>query len=210
MKRANKEAIIFDLGGVVLNLDYTATERAFQALGIDDFSNLYSQAAQTGVFDDFETGKCSVPYFINKLLDFLPPGTSANQVVSAWNAMILHFPIENLQFLAELKKSKRIFLLSNTNAIHLQAVNRALEAATGEKSLETYFEKVYLSHEIGMRKPHADIFEWVVSQNHLDPQKTVFLDDTLQHVKGAESVGIEAYLFPQNMNLATFFEKNEL
>jgi putative hydrolase of the HAD superfamily len=206
MKLQQAEAIIFDLGGVVLNLDYAATERAFQALGIDDFSNLYSQAAQTGVFDEFETGKCSVPYFINKLLDFLPPGTSANQVVSAWNAMILHFPIENLQFLAELKKSKRIFLLSNTNAIHLQAVNRALESCTGEKSLQAYFERVYFSHEVGLRKPHKEIFDLVVKENRLNPKTTLFIDDTQQHIEGAISSGINAHIYPQNTSLTAYFQ----
>ena len=88
------ENIIFDLGGVILNIDYQLTENAFKSLGLQDFSSMYTQAAQTGLFDNYEKGKCSTPYFINALLDFLPTNTSANKVVAAWNAMILDFPIE--------------------------------------------------------------------------------------------------------------------
>lgn len=205
MKFENIEAVIFDLGGVVLNLNYQATEKAFEGLGIENFSSLYSQAEQTGIFDEFETGKISVPYFINKLLDFLPSGTSANQVVNAWNAMILDFPIENLNFLKEIQKSKRIFLLSNTNEIHLQAVNRALDRACGEKNLNHFFESVYYSHELGLRKPDAVIFEHVLQKNKLNPHTTLFIDDTLKHIEGARKLEIVAELYPQNKLLSDFF-----
>ena len=110
----NAKHVIFDLGGVILNLDYTKTRTAFEALGLTNFDAIYSQANQSGLFDQFETGACSTPYFINHLLDFLPAGTTPNQVVAAWNAMILDFPIAQLELLERLKNSHRIFLLSNT------------------------------------------------------------------------------------------------
>ena len=193
MNLSSLDTIIFDLGGVVINLDYHKTTRAFEALGLENFGEMYSQASQSGLFDDFEKGKCSVPYFVNKLLNYLPTGTSANQVVEAWNAMILDFPIENLQLLERLKSSHRIFLLSNTNEIHIQKVHQHLQLVSKHKTLHPYFEKVYFSSDIGMRKPDAEIFEFVLNENKLNPTKTLFIDDTEQHILGAQKVGIQTY-----------------
>lgn len=186
--------IIFDLGGVVLNIDYNATAEAFRNLGLKDFDELYSQAQQTNLFDDFEKGLCSTPYFINALLNYLPAGTSANKVVAAWNAMILEFPQENLELLQKLKTTHRTFLLSNTNEIHIQCFNRALERASGEKSLAPYFEKVYFSCDMKMRKPDPEIFEKVCDENHLIKSETLFIDDTERHIQGARSAGLETRL----------------
>ena len=193
MNLSTFDTIIFDLGGVVINLDYQKTTRAFEALGLENFGEMYSQAAQTGLFDDFEKGKSSVPYFLNKLIDFLPTGTTANQVVEAWNAMILDFPKENLQLLEELKLSHRTFLLSNTNEIHIQKVHQHLQLVSPHKTLHPYFERVYFSSDVKMRKPDKEIFEFVLKENNLNPATTLFIDDTEQHIKGAKKVGIQTY-----------------
>jgi FMN phosphatase YigB (HAD superfamily) len=132
--------IIFDLGGVILNLDYLKTQQAFEALGLSDFKLRYSQAQQTGLFDQYEQGLCSTPYFINSLLPFLPTNTTANKVVQAWNAMILDFPIEKLDGILALKETHRTFLLSNTNDLHIQAVNRALKSICSANDLTSFFE----------------------------------------------------------------------
>jgi HAD superfamily hydrolase (TIGR01509 family) len=194
----SKEAIIFDLGGVLLNLDYDLTEKAFISLGMPNFGESYSQLQQVQLFDRYETGEISSFHFVNRLLDLLPPGTTANQVVHAWDAMILDFPVERLQFLEELSKTHRLFLLSNTNDLHIDAVRRSLEKTVGHRNLEQYFEKTYFSSAVGMRKPDSKIFEFVCSENNLDPSKTIFIDDSPQHVEGAKSVGIEAFLLEKN------------
>jgi putative hydrolase of the HAD superfamily len=193
MNLSTFDTIIFDLGGVVINLDYQKTTRAFEALGLENFGEMYSQATQSGLFDDFEKGKSSVPYFLNKLIDFLPTGTTANQVVEAWNAMILDFPKENLTLLEELKSSHRTFLLSNTNEIHIQKVHQHLQLVSPHKTLDPYFEKVYFSSDVKMRKPDEDIFEFVLKENNLNPATTLFIDDTEQHILGAKKLGIQTY-----------------
>ena len=190
MEQNSFDAIIFDLGGVIINLDYQLTIEAFKKLGIDNFEEMYTQAKQNNLFDDFETGKISSQHFINSLLPFLPSGTSANKVVHAWNAMILDFPKKRLELLDQLNSKYRVFLLSNTNDIHLQAVNRSL-ANTTDRKLETYFEKVYLSHEVKLRKPHKEIFELVCTEQNLNPETTIFIDDTIGHVNGANSIGLK-------------------
>lgn len=199
------ENIIFDLGGVILNIDYQLTEKAFKSLGLQDFSKMYTQAAQTGLFDNYEKGNCSTPYFINALLDFLPPNTSANKVVAAWNAMILDFPIQNLKLLQKLKNKYRIFLLSNTNDIHLQAVNRALKKVSNENNLSGFFEKTYYSFEMGMRKPDAEIFNKVCYENSLDYQTTLFIDDTERHILGAKEVGLKTHLLVPSTTIDHLF-----
>ena len=185
------EVIIFDLGGVILNLDYTLTTKAFQSLGLKNFDEIYAQANQTSLFDDLEIGKISAQFFINSLLPYLPQGVTANKVVHAWNAMILDFPQERLDLLVELRKTKKVFLLSNTNEIHIQAVNRSLANTTNQK-IESFFDKVYLSHEIGLRKPNVEIFEFVCKDQNITPSTALFIDDTIRHVEGAKRIGLNA------------------
>lgn len=205
MKIAEKDAIIFDLGGVILNLDYQLTEDAFVALGLENFKTVYSQLAQTDLFDRFEKGEISGFHFINRLLDQLPSGVTANQVVHAWDAMILDFPLDRLEWLLQLKQERRIFLLSNTNALHIDAVRRALKKTVGHDRLEDYFETVYLSHEMGMRKPDPAIFLKVCELEGLNPATTVFIDDSPQHVEGAKNAGLKALHCLENVE--QFFVK---
>lgn len=199
------DAIIFDLGGVVLPIDYNKTAHAFKALGLSNFDEIYSQAAQTGLFNRFEIGEISSQHFVNQLLNYLPLNTSANKVVEAWNAMLLDFPKENLDFLLELKKHKRIFLFSNTNEIHIQAFQRKLKQLTGESNLNPYFEKCYYSSEIGKRKPNPESFEYICKENALNPEKTLFIDDSIQHLEGAKKIGLNTHHFQAGELLQNVF-----
>ncbi|WP_300663788.1 HAD family phosphatase [Fluviicola sp.] len=197
----SKEAIIFDLGGVLLNLDYDLTEKAFISLGMENFRESYSQLQQTQLFDRFECGEVSSFHFINQLLDRLPAGSTANQVVHAWDAMILDFPPERLEKLEALASKYRLFLLSNTNDLHIDAVRRSLEKTAGHRDLERYFEKTYFSSAVGMRKPDEKIFEFVCTENKLDPSRTLFIDDSPQHVEGAKKTGIDAVLLERKQDV---------
>jgi glucose-1-phosphatase len=193
--------IIFDLGGVILNIDYHKTVEEFEKLGLKNFNEIYSQAQQTGLFDKFEVGEISSSFFINELLNFLPKGTSPNAVVKAWNAIILDFPIENLNFLLEIKEQKNIVLLSNTNEIHIQCFHRKLELLTGNKSLHPYFKEVYFSNEIKLRKPNLNCFEFVCKENNFKLSETIFIDDSIQHIEGAKSFGLNTIHFNKEYKL---------
>lgn len=193
MKLLDYKAIIFDLGGVILDLDYNKTSNAFVQLGIENFNELYSQAKQENLFDLLETGQISGQHFINKLLPLLPPGTSPNKVVHAWNQMLIAFPSEKLDLLLRLKQTgQRTFLLSNTNEIHWTQVERLLAKVT-DYNLFEFFEKIYLSHEVHLRKPNKEIFEHVLLEQHLKPEEVLFIDDTIQHIEGALSMGINTF-----------------
>ncbi|MEX1003726.1 MAG: HAD family phosphatase [Crocinitomicaceae bacterium] len=188
------DAIIFDLGGVVLNLDYQLTINAFKSLGKENFEALYAQAQQNKIFDAFETGQLSAAEFIDYLKQFLPDVKEDQQIISAWNAMLLDLPPHRIQLLEKLRNHYQLFLLSNTNEIHYQSFRETLQNRFGDlELLEKSFEKTYYSHKIEKRKPNADAFEMVLGENQLKAENTLFIDDTEQHILGAREVGIRTY-----------------
>ena len=151
----NYKNIIFDLGGVILNIDYSLTEKAFSKLGINDFKTLFSQAQQTQLFDNYEKGFISSTDFRDELKKYLLKNTSEKEIDTAWNAMLLDLPKERIELLKKTKQTHRTFLLSNTNDIHIETFNTYLKNEFKISDLKSFFEKMYLSYEIGMRKPDA-------------------------------------------------------
>lgn len=202
----NIDAIIFDLGGVLIDINYQLTVDAFRELGVSDLSMTYSQAKQTSIFDSYEVGELSTQQFINKLKVYVPENVTPNELVHAWNAMILDFPKEKLNLLESLATQKKLFLLSNTNDIHIQKVTRKLNLVT-EKKLDSYFIKSYYSHEIGMRKPHASTFQFVCQDAGIDPERTLFIDDSIQHIEGAKEIGLHTYFYTNKEALFELFSK---
>ena len=184
------ENIIFDRGGVIFNVDYTKTQRAFEALGMQNVEEVYSQQQQQGLFDKFEKGEITASEFINALKSSCAPETTDDQIRSAWNAMLLDFPVERLNFLGWLGDAHRLFLLSNTNEIHLKAFNEILFTTRGYHSLDPFFERVYYSHELHMRKPEKELFEWALNENKLDAENTLFIDDSEANIIAADNLGI--------------------
>jgi putative hydrolase of the HAD superfamily len=194
--------IIFDLGGVLINLDYPATEKKFNEFGLSNFNELFTQAKQNQLFDLYETGKISSDFFIHEIIKLSNYSLNEEKIKEAWNAMLLDFPIERIEFLESLNKDCQIFLLSNTNEIHIQSFKEILNTNIGYDRFLNCFKKVYYSYEIGLRKPHAEIFEFVLNEQNLLASETIFIDDSAQHIKGAESCGVKSYLLnTQNNNV---------
>ncbi len=198
--------IIFDLGGVILNIDYNLTAQAFKNLGIQNFDELYSQAQQTDLFDRMETGKISPKDFRNGLRDLTKISLTDQSFDEAWNAMLLNLPLERLNLLEKLKQEGyRLFLLSNTNEIHYEAYTQNLQNEYWVEGLEQFFEKSYFSHRIGRRKPETSTFQFVLDDAGLKAEQTIFIDDSMQHVLGAREAGINA--FHLEGDIVNFFER---
>lgn len=199
--------IIFDLGRVLLNLDYSLTTAAFQNISTAfvPFDPVYSDIRDKGLFEDFEIGVLSPEQFRDGLRTLLKSDAGDEALDKAWNAMLLDFPEKRLRLLERLKKEYRIFLLSNTNEIHLLAVSDIIFRSFGRRDLSHVFEKEYFSNRIGMRKPDKKIFEFVLSDNKLDPAETFFIDDSPQHITGASTLGIETYLLKIGEDIADRF-----
>lgn len=193
MQKAFK-AVLFDLGGVLIDIDYHATERAFEQLGVSDFKERYTQLAQNELFDRFECGEISPQHFVNLVLPFTQSGTSPNQVVAAWNAMLGSFPLEKIRLLERLSTTTPLFMLSNTNELHWIEVKRAWQKVTTQP-MQHFFSAIYLSHEIGKRKPHPETFVWVCQQMGFEPADVLFIDDSPQHIEGATQAGLQVHYY---------------
>jgi glucose-1-phosphatase len=189
----NFKNIIFDFGGVIINLDYTLTAKAFAALGLANFDALYSKAIQNNLFDDLEQGALTPTELRNELRKNISTEVSDAEIDHAWNAMLLDLPKERLELLSQFKQTHNTFLLSNTNEIHINCFHNIIKETVGKPNLESFFHKVYYSSAIGMRKPHVDIFEFVLNENNLLASETLFIDDSIQHIEGAKKAGLHTY-----------------
>lgn len=206
MNNSKLESIIFDLGGVLLNLDYSLTIKAFEKLGIKDAENHFSQKSQTSFFDDFEKGKIPASKFRNEIRKTLVNPISDTEIDRAWNSLLLDFPPERFDLLKSLSNKYRIFLLSNTNEIHMAWFKKYINQLFGENVFFNLFEIAYLSNEMGMRKPDKEIFEFVTSENNLNPETTLFIDDSPQHLVGAKSAGLQTIWLEKNMEITKILQ----
>lgn len=193
--------IIFDLGGVLLNIDYHKTTAAFQALGVPNFDALYSQREQIDLFDALETGKIEAATFYDELNQFLQTNFTHEQLATAWNAMLLDWPLRRLQILQQLQNQFDLFLLSNTNSIHEAAFTQSLQQTHGIPSIALYFDKAYFSHRLGLRKPDPKAFQYILDTHGLSPAATLFIDDSVQHIEAAQSLGIQTIHLSNGMTI---------
>ena len=198
--------IVFDLGGVILNIDHEATIQAFEKLGVTNIRSIYSSLSQDSVFDELEKGMISPSEFRDRIRSKAGLNIPDGQFDEAWNAILQDFPKERIALLTQLKKQYRIFLLSNTNIIHFEKYNRDFILQFG-MGLKEIFEKAYLSFEMGMRKPDTEIFSFVLKDACLSPQETLFLDDSSRHIASAEKLGIRAHLIQGKETLTSFFNR---
>ncbi|WP_269227311.1 HAD family hydrolase [Flavobacterium eburneipallidum] len=198
------DTIIFDFGDVFINLDKQATMDGLKKLGLSqwntDLDNLNIQ---------FEKGEISRENF---LLGFQKqmPKASIEEIEEAWNAILLDFPLKRLEFLQKLATKYRLFLLSNTDSIHINT----FENKTGTSFYSDFyqcFEKVYFSFEMGMRKPDAEIYNYVLAQHGLIAKHTLFVDDKKENTDSAASLGINVWnLQVGKEDVVDLFSKTEL
>ena len=199
--------ILFDLGGVLYHISYLKTIEAFKNLGIENAQDIYSQKQQSQIFDLFETGKISEEDFFAHLKQFSTK-FSTKELRTAWNTMLIGMPQEYLQLLKSLKKKYNLYLLSNANVTHIKHVKSDLLINNGIENLESLFDKAYFSHEIGMRKPHVETFEWVLQDAGIKANETLFVEDSIQHIEGAKLAGLHCCHLSSNKALtASFLDK---
>jgi len=181
--------IIVDLGGVILNIDYQLTVDAFRSLGIDSFEYIFSQYKQSSLSDDFETGRISESEFYEGIKTNSGVEFTFEEFKIAWNALLLDLPKERINILIKLSQNYRMFLFSNTNETHYKEFVTIVE-----NDFNTIFENTYYSHQFGKRKPDADSFLSIINENNLNLKETLFIDDSIQHIKSADSLGINTLL----------------
>jgi putative hydrolase of the HAD superfamily len=187
--------IIFDLGGVLLNLNYHLTQKAFEDLGVDDFDAFYTQHKANPLFENLEVGAIEPEAFYEALRATTGLNLTNTQLEFAWNAMLLDFPVERLAWLDQIKSKYNIYLFSNTNAIHYKAFT-SIYAQTApmidfNPDFNHFFKTAYYSHTLGQRKPAVAAFEAVLAKSGLDAAQTLFIDDTISNIEGAQKAGLQ-------------------
>jgi putative hydrolase of the HAD superfamily len=195
--------IIFDLGGVLLNIDFNRTSQAFEAFGIPDFGRFYQQSFSNPLFAALEKGDCTPEEFYDSFRKETELALSNEQITNAWNALLLDFRDESMAYLGSLKGHYRLFLLSNTNQIHLEAFRKIHFRQYGHHGFDGHFEKAWYSHELGLRKPNQECYAEVLNRHGLAPQETLFVDDTAINTEGAEKLGILTLLLKKNECIET-------
>ena len=196
--------IIFDFGDIFINLDKEGTYKAMAALGVSKITDEMIQ-----VYQNYEKGLMTTDAFLNFFHDkFRIP---KEKLIVAWNAVLLDFPRERLGFLKKLADSKkyRLFLLSNTNDLHIKWVQDSL-GYEFYNDFKSSFEQFYLSHEINFRKPDAEIYKFVLNENNLIAEETLFVDDLKENTDSANTLGIKTWnLMPEEDDVTELFTKNE-
>lgn len=183
--------ILFDLGGVFLDINYRLTEKAFIDLGISDFDQRFNQQFSNTLFEELETGKIEPEIFYNRFRQETGAELSNESIEKAWNALLLDFPAERLEWLEEMGKKYPVYLYSNTNIIHYQCFMKIFEQKFEGRNFNNYFRTAYYSHELGLRKPYPSSYMRIMELENLDPAETLFIDDTLKNITGAKEAGLQ-------------------
>lgn len=196
--------IIFDLGGVLIHLEPKWTEAAFCALVGDkkEYARISSLLQEENIFNDFETGAIGETAFIEALQKYNPNTVTRAQLETAWNAMLLDIPTSGLDFVRALQnQGYRVYLLSNTNSIHLTEFKNIAREENGITDFDALFDKAYYSHLIGARKPNVGAFEYVLEDANLVASESLFIDDNAPNLVGARLAGMHTLWHPANTDI---------
>jgi len=174
-----------------MNLDFKLTERAFIELGITAFPTMYNQHHSNDLFEKLETGKMGEAEFYEAFRQESKTQLTDEQIKTAWNALLLDFPAERLQWLDTIRQKYNVYLFSNTNIIHYDAFMEILCVNNGCTNFNTYFRKAYYSHELGLRKPYPASYQKILEEQGLLPAETLFIDDTARNIEGAQKTGLQ-------------------
>lgn len=201
----NIKNIIFDLGKVLLNLDFNASIVAFQNLGLknDVFDSKHGYSDP--VFHELEVGKISQEEFCSRVRILINnPNATDSQIEDAWFAMIRDIPANRVKVVQQLSKQYNVYLFSNTNQIHIERVHRKFKTDHGV-DFSSLFVKDYYSHEIHECKPHLSSYEKVIELSGINPEESIFIDDLEKNIIGAQKAGLKTFWLKDGMEMAEIF-----
>lgn len=200
--------IVFDFGGVLIDLDQNACINAFIQLGIDDVNKYLSDYTPNGIFRKLETGEISPEQFRDNVRGLTKKTLSDAEIDNAWLALLLDVPDKKLEMLLNLRKKYRVFMLSNTNVIHIDYI---IEKTFGRNNhvLDDYFEKVYFSYKTGYAKPDPDIFEFMLNDAGIKAEETLFIDDSEINITAAKEMGFKTFQPKPFEDFSEIFESSD-
>ncbi len=203
----NIKIILFDLGGVIINLYPERTFRAFANLAKTSEEEVLMIYEDAEYFKHHEKGLIDDELFRDKLRKSLTIIIADNELDSAWNAMLGEIPSDRIATIEQLKKGYKCMVLSNTNSIHEQHFHQQLSSKHGLSHLSELFDQVFFSHEINERKPEVEVFEIIVDRCGVQPNEILFLDDSELNVEMAERVGMHGLHIPRNQGFSVLLQQ---
>lgn len=206
----NIENIIFDFGGVILDIDPGLTIKEFGKLGVENPEIFERPDFVTNIVRKFERGIFTPEIFRARLRDYLKLDATDQQIDDAWNALLFDIPAERIKVIEEVKKHYSIFLLSNSNEIHYDLYVRDLQLRFGYREFDELFNKAYFSFDLHMCKPNPDIYEFVLYQHNMNPGTTLFVDDKKENINTAKELGLKTLLLEPPLRIRDVFEKGIL
>ena len=186
--------LLFDLGKVLLDFDNNNAATYFTSLGISDFAERHQRLAAKNIFNDFETGAITRESFLNIINKEVEGKIPMQEILKAWNSILIGFRVPSMQHLNNLKSRYQLYLLSNTNPIHLEAIQEMAIAELNGQQLENYFIKAFYSHLTGYRKPSSEIYEKVLTDTGIIAEETIFVDDLPENIAAAARLGFKTRL----------------
>ncbi len=196
----NFKNILFDLGGVILDINVQATLKRFYELGFPAELMQFPNSMTTDLYFKYETGKLDTEQFRNQIRKAAGVEMSDQIFDEAWNSMLVRFPEERIELLKTLSKHYDLYLLSNTSALHVKVFEKMYLKTAGE-AMQKVFKKLYYSHEIGWHKPDREAWEYVIGDAAIIAEETLFLDDNIHNIKAAQELGFQAIHIHERTNL---------
>lgn len=191
---------IFDQGNVVLDIDADLSYKAFMELlpakpdGLPISVADLMGGSEGALVCDYQVGKITTEQFVDSMKKVMKPGVTGEQIVAAWNAMIVEFPKRRLDMLLELRrKGAKVYMLSNTNDAHMEHIIKKCFGGERSKMME-YFDDLFLSNEMGLAKPGLEIYEEMIRRTGMNPKESVYFDDLEQNVEAGKRAGLNAEL----------------
>ncbi len=197
--------IIFDLGNVIINIDFALTYRAFEKLTTKNLQEVYEKFEAEQLWERYELGELTNQAFVSLLQKELEISASDQQIIDAWNALLLDIPKKRLELIERLAERYRLFILSNTSDLHIIDVNRILRESSSYNDLKELVEVAYYSFEMEQRKPDEAIYKSVLQDSDLKAEETLFLDDNYENIVGAKAVGLKV-IHVQEKDMCDYLE----
>lgn len=201
MHTPSPQAILFDLGGVIIDIDPERSLRTFEQMGYHDIRPVYATMAEEGWFTRLEIGEAEPVDIYARLRSSLSKEISDEDIRKGWNALLGKLPAERIQLLEQLSDRYRLYLLSNTNPIHMATIHQLVRYDFGVSDMGHWFEQDYYSYEMGLRKPDPTIYQVILDDHLLDPAATLFVDDTPANIESAAQLGFQTLHVPDNRSI---------
>jgi len=197
----NITTLIFDFGGVLINLDLPRCIQRFKNLGFENVDRYLSNFGQSDFFLQYENGMINTPQFRDEIRKHTNKALTDEQIDDAWCTFLCDIPQQKLDLLTRLKDDFRLLLLSNTNPLHIE-LSAKNELSKRGKTIHDYFDKCYLSYEMGLTKPYPEIFQAVLKDARLKPEECLFLDDGTKNIEQANKLGFQTHLVSSDEDLS--------